>query len=145
MKNNDWILERVLWLIERSRRIRGHSVEKSMNYLGDTIDPSLLAEGIRTFSGKWKLSILWYLRHRSLRFGELASLLPGVTAKVLTYQLRELVEAGLVSKRTSIAPRRTRYALTEYGIDAMPLLELLCEWGQRRITNLKQSTVRLAP
>jgi DNA-binding HxlR family transcriptional regulator len=95
---------------------------------------ALFATAIRTFSGKWKLSILWHLRHRSLRFVELASLLPGVTSKVLAYQLRDLVEAGLVIKTESIAPRRTRYGLTESGVDAMPLLELLYEWGHWQMT-----------
>ena len=88
-----------------------------------------LSAGIDMFAGKWKLPILWYLEQRSRRFGELASLLPGVTPKVLTYQLRELAEAGLISRTESIAPRQTQYALTESGIAAVPLLQLLCEWG----------------
>ena len=100
---------------------------------------ALFAAGIRTFSGKWKLSILWCLRRRSLRFGEIASLLPGVTAKVLTYQLRALVDAGLVIKKEAIAPRRMRYALTESGKDAMPLLELLYEWGHWQMTRTNRS------
>src|SRR5262249_7944567 len=97
---------------------------------------ALLSAGMKTFSGKWKLSILWYLRQRSHRFGELASLLPGITAKVLAYQLRELVKAGLVSRQESHAPRQTRYALTEAGMDAMPLLQLLYEWGHWRVAQL---------
>jgi DNA-binding HxlR family transcriptional regulator len=88
-----------------------------------------LSAGIDMFAGKWKLPILWYLEQRPRRFGELASLLPGVTPKVLTYQLRELVEAGLITRTESIAPRQTLYALTESGIAAMPVLQLLSEWG----------------
>ena len=88
-----------------------------------------LSAGMNLFSGKWKLSILWSLEQRPRRFGELAALLPGVTPKVLTYQLRDLVEAGLISRTETISPRQTEYALTESGIAAMPLLQLLWEWG----------------
>lgn len=88
-----------------------------------------LSAGVSMFAGKWKLSILWYLDQRPRRFGELASLLPGVTAKVLTYQLRELEQAGLISRTETVGPRHTEYALTESGIAAMPLLQLLWQWG----------------
>jgi DNA-binding HxlR family transcriptional regulator len=88
-----------------------------------------LSVGIGMFAGKWKLSILWYLEQRSRRFGELASLLPGVTAKVLSYQLRELQDVGLISRTESVCPRHTVYALTEPGRAAMPLLRLLWQWG----------------
>ena len=88
-----------------------------------------LSAGMSMFAGKWKLSILWYLEQRPRRFSELASLLPGVTAKVLTYQLRDLEDAGLISRTESVGPRQTQYALTESGLAAMPLLQLVCEWG----------------
>jgi len=88
-----------------------------------------LSAGIDLFAGKWKLSILWYLEQRHRRFTELAALLPGVTAKVLTYQLRDLVDAGLISRTESLSPRQTMYALTEFGTAAMPLLQLVSEWG----------------
>ena len=146
-RQNDSMLNRVLQLIERSHRILGYDTgltsdsDRPLRSLSamplapsetqSSVVTALLSAGIRTFSGKWKLSILWYLRQRPRRFSELASLLPGVTSKVLTYQLRELVDAGLVSRKFTIAPRQTRYALTEAGIDAMPLLQLLYEWGHR--------------
>ena len=88
-----------------------------------------LSAGMSMFAGKWKLSILWYLEQRPRRFSELASLLPGVTAKVLTYQLHDLMDAGLISRTESVGPRQTQYALTEEGIAAMPLLQLVSEWG----------------
>jgi DNA-binding HxlR family transcriptional regulator len=104
-----------------------------MTELAQDFHPALvtrsLAAGMNMFAGKWKLSILWYLEQRPRRFSELASLLPGVTAKVLTYQLRDLMEAGLISRTESSGPRQTLYALTESGIAAMPLLQLVSEWG----------------
>ncbi|HUJ13125.1 MAG TPA: helix-turn-helix domain-containing protein [Thermoanaerobaculia bacterium] len=104
-----------------------------MTELAQDFPPTLitrtLAAGIDLFAGKWKLSILWYLEQRARRFSELAALLPGVTAKVLTYQLRDLVDAGLISRTESPGPRQTHYALTEFGRAAMPLLQLVSEWG----------------
>jgi DNA-binding HxlR family transcriptional regulator len=109
-----------------------------MTELANAIDPevsppSLVSEflraGVSIFSGRWKLSILWYLDEAPRRFGELSALLPGVTAKVLTYQLRELEEAGLISRAATNCPRKTEYALTESGIAAMPMLQLFWEWG----------------
>jgi DNA-binding HxlR family transcriptional regulator len=88
-----------------------------------------LQAGMGIFSGKWKLPILWCLEQRTRRFGELASLLPEVTAKVLTYQLRDLEEAGLISRYATTSPRHTEYALTDSGIAAMPVLQLLWQWG----------------
>jgi DNA-binding HxlR family transcriptional regulator len=109
------------------------SLRQTMTELAQDFPPTLitrtLAAGIDLFSGKWKLSILWHLEQRPRRFTELSAVLPGVTAKVLTYQLRDLVEAGLISRTESVGPRQTLYALTEFGMAAMPLLQLVSEWG----------------
>ena len=104
-----------------------------MTELAQDFRPALvtrsLSAGMDMFAGKWKLSILWYLEQRPRRFSELAALLPGVTAKVLTYQLRDLMDAGLISRTESYGPRHTEYALTESGIAAMPLLQMVADWG----------------
>jgi len=101
-----------------------------------------LTAGVNIFSGKYKLAILWYLDQRPRRFGELATLLAGVTAKVLTYQLRELAEAGLISRTETISPRSTQYALTDSGIEAMPLVQMLCEWGNWVLRRSKSGSLR---
>ena len=117
---------------ELAQDLEFSAVEEKAPYLFDShpaqVQRSLLA-GMSMFAGKWKLSILWYLEQRPRRFGELASLLPEVTAKVMTYQLRELEEAGLISRTETVSPRHTEYALTESGSAAMPVLELLWRWG----------------
>ena len=66
--------------------------------------------------GKWKSLVIWHLCGRTLRFSELSRAMPGVTAKMLTMQLRELETSGLV-KRTIYAevPPRVEYSLTAYG------------------------------
>jgi DNA-binding HxlR family transcriptional regulator len=80
--------------------------------------------------GKWKPLILWHLGEEVMRFGELQKGLPGVNAKMLTKQLRELEEDGVI-KRTVYpeVPPRVEYTITDFGKTLIPLLQALCEWG----------------
>lgn len=80
--------------------------------------------------GKWKSLILWYLGENTLRFSELRRSLPRITPKMLTQQLRELEESGLVNRfiYTQIPPK-VEYSLTEAGRSLLPILATLCEWG----------------
>lgn len=80
--------------------------------------------------GKWKPLILWNLRGSVVRFGELQKGLPGVNAKMLTKQLRELEEDGVIH-RTIYAevPPRVEYSITDFGMTLIPILEALCLWG----------------
>jgi DNA-binding HxlR family transcriptional regulator len=66
--------------------------------------------------GKWKILILWYLQDGHYRFNELQRILPGVTQKVLSQQLRELERDGIISRRIyAEVPPRVEYYLTEHG------------------------------
>jgi len=80
--------------------------------------------------GKWKPLILWHLGGDVLRFSELQKGLPGVNAKMLTKQLRELEEDGVI-KRTIYpeVPPRVEYSITEFGKTLIPILQALCTWG----------------
>jgi len=80
--------------------------------------------------GKWKPLILWHLGDDVLRFSELQRGLPGVNAKMLTKQLRELEEDGVI-KRTIYpeVPPRVEYQITEFGKTLIPILQALCTWG----------------
>lgn len=80
--------------------------------------------------GKWKPLILWHLGDSVMRFGELQKSLHGVNAKMLTKQLRELEEDGVI-RRTVYpeVPPRVEYAITEFGKTLIPILEALCAWG----------------
>lgn len=86
--------------------------------------------------GKWKMPILWRLRDRTLRYGELRrslnSHLPtgGVTDKMLTAQLRELERDGLVARTVHAeVPPRVEYAITQRGLRAIPCIEALQRFG----------------
>lgn len=80
--------------------------------------------------GKWKPLILWALGDNVLRFGELQKGLPGVNTKMLTKQLRELEEDGVI-KRTVYpeVPPHVEYRITDFGKTLIPILEALCNWG----------------
>lgn len=80
--------------------------------------------------GKWKPLILWHLGDGVLRFSELQKGLPGVNAKMLTKQLRELEEDGVI-RRTVYpeVPPRVEYTITEFGKTLIPILQALCTWG----------------
>ena len=80
--------------------------------------------------GKWKPLILWHLGDSVLRFSELQKGIPGVNAKMLTKQLRELEKDGVI-RRTVYpeVPPRVEYTITEFGKTLIPILQALCVWG----------------
>ncbi len=80
--------------------------------------------------GKWKMVILWHLRNGILRFNELRRLLEGITQKMLTQQLRELEDSGLISRTVyPVVPPKVEYSLTDEGKRLIPSLEMLCQWS----------------
>lgn len=83
-------------------------------------------------SGKWKLIILWYINEKTRRFSELDELIPNITVKVLSRQLKEMERDGLI-ERTSYPeiPPRVEYSITEYGKTLNPIIDMMCEWGTR--------------
>jgi DNA-binding HxlR family transcriptional regulator len=82
--------------------------------------------------GRWKGVVLFWLLKGKLRFGELRRRLPNCTQRMLTLQLRELEQDGLV-KRTVYAevPPRVEYELTAFGRSLEPVLFGMRDWGER--------------
>jgi DNA-binding HxlR family transcriptional regulator len=92
-----------------------NSIELSLNVIG----------------GKWKMLILWLLKDDSKRYGELKKLLPGVTHKMLTQQLRELESDEIISRKVyPEVPPKVEYNLTLLGKSVIPVIDLLREWGE---------------
>ena len=90
---------------------------------------------IEIIGGKYKVSILYYIRESVLRFGELRRLMPLATKRMLTKQLRELERDGMIDRKVfRQVPPRVDYSLTKEGKSIVPILEDLCEWGKRRMT-----------
>ena len=90
---------------------------------------------LEIIGGKYKVAILYYIRESVLRFGELRRLMPLVTKRMLTKQLRELERDGMIDRKVfRQVPPRVDYSLTKEGKSVVPILEDLCEWGKRRMT-----------
>ncbi len=87
--------------------------------------------------GKWKSVILYHLLDGTRRFGELRRLLPGVTQRMLTLQLRELERDGVI-RRTVYAevPPRVEYALTPFGESLRYVILMMLEWGAKNMDTI---------
>lgn len=82
--------------------------------------------------GKWKMLILWHLgREGTKRFGELKSLIPDITPRMLVNQLRELEEDLIVNRKVyPVVPPKVEYSLTKEGESLMPILIAMYDWGK---------------
>lgn len=81
--------------------------------------------------GKWKLIILWHLLDGEKRFSELNRIIPNITQKMLTTQLRELEEKDLVSRKVyPQVPPKVEYSLTERGRSLEKILRDICQWSK---------------
>ena len=81
-------------------------------------------------SDKWKVLILRDLMSGTKRFGELRKSIGHVTQKVLTAQLRQMEESGLLTRKVyAEVPPRVEYSLTELGYSLKPILDAMWNWG----------------
>lgn len=94
--------------------------------------PACPVETTLTLIGdKWKVLILRDLLPGTKRFGELKKSIGSVSQKVLTAQLRDMEENGLVSRKVyAEVPPRVEYTLTELGYSLKPVLDALWNWGE---------------
>ncbi|MEH6452159.1 MAG: helix-turn-helix domain-containing protein [Psychromonas sp.] len=89
-----------------------------------------VSTAIDVIGGKWKVIILYQLRDKTLRFGELRKMIPKITQKMLAQQLRELEKNKLVDRKVyAEVPPRVEYTSTELAEKLNPALDMLCEWG----------------
>ncbi|SIR14970.1 transcriptional regulator, HxlR family [Rhizobium sp. RU20A] len=97
--------------------------------------PNCPVEGVLDLlDGKWKGVILYHLLSGTLRFSELRRKLKGITQRMLTKQLRELEEDGLITRTVfAVVPPRVDYALSGRGESLRPVLVAMKEWGDRHL------------
>ena len=87
---------------------------------------------------KWKVLILRDLRSGTKRFGELKKSVTGISQKVLTANLRNMEENGLLTREVyAEVPPRVEYTLTELGHSMEPILDAMDKWGTEYKTNYK--------
>ena len=94
--------------------------------------------------GKWKVLILFYLMRGTVRFGEFQRLIPKITQRMLTLQLRELEEDGVIHREVyRQVPPKVEYSLTEFGRSLEPILLLMRDWGvanKERLARIASAT-----
>lgn len=96
-----------------------------------------LTAALAALGGKWKLIIVYWLAQSPKHFAALRQAMPGISQKVLTQQLRELVHDGLVQRHpTGAIPSPVEYSLTDYGRALLPLVEDIRRWGNAHLERL---------
>ncbi|WP_137157792.1 helix-turn-helix domain-containing protein [Rhizobium sp. FKL33] len=89
---------------------------------------------IALIDGKWKSVILFHLMNGTLRFNALKRHIPDVTQRMLTNQLRELEEDGLIIRTVyAVVPPKVEYSLSPLGESMIPILLALKAWGDANI------------
>lgn len=84
--------------------------------------------------GKWKLLILFTLYNDVNRFGKMSLVLKDISKQMLTTQLRELENDGIIERKIyAEIPPRVEYFLTDKGRSLLPIIELMKEWGNEYV------------
>lgn len=90
--------------------------------------------------GKWKGIILSHLMGNILRYSDIKRLMPKVTPRTLTRQLRELERDGLITRKIyAEVPPRVEYSVTELGQTLAPIVKLLNRWGGEHIQTVLEN------
>ncbi len=120
--------------IERQQPVTEKECTRSLAAVGD----ALYAIG-----GKWKLRIILALRDGAKRFNELQRTIPGISAKVLSNELKELELNGFV-KRTIFTqtPVTVEYQITEYSDTLGDVLQALREWGMLHREKIRTESLK---
>ena len=98
----------------------------------DCLPECPIATTILLIGNKWKLLIIRNLTLRSWRFNELKESLYGISQKVLTQNLKELEQDGIITRTVyPQIPPKVEYALTTLGTDLAPLIQTMEIWGNK--------------
>ena len=88
-----------------------------------------LATALSIIGGKWKLLIIRNLKERPWRFNELQRDIEGISQKVLTDSLRQMIDDGLVYRHDyQEIPPKVEYGLTELGKEMLPIIDALADF-----------------
>ncbi|MEL7658167.1 MAG: helix-turn-helix domain-containing protein [Bacillota bacterium] len=93
---------------------------------------------LNSIGGKWKLFIIYQLmidgEGTIKRYGELKKAINGITHKMLSQQLKELENNGIISRKEyHQIPPKVEYSLTEKGSELLPIMGMMHDWGKRNM------------
>ena len=107
------------------------SDSKNISASEKILPPCPVETTLSLIGDKWKVLILRDLMPGTKRFGELKRSIGSVSQKVLTAQLRQMEESGLVNRQVyAEVPPRVEYSLTETGRSLKPILDAMQTWGE---------------
>ena len=99
-----------------------------------------IADALYAIGGKWKLRIIVSLTDGNKRFNEMHRLIDGISAKVLSNELKDLELNGFVKRNIFTgSPVVVEYGLTDYSETLQPVLQALSEWGLKHREKVKKS------
>jgi DNA-binding HxlR family transcriptional regulator len=92
--------------------------------------------------GKWKGKLLYILFTGTKRYGELRKLVPDTTQRMLTLQLRELEEDGIIDRKVyAEVPPKVEYSISQKGQSLRPIIDAMWHWGEEFLRTLPRETV----
>lgn len=117
--------------MRNNTNIENQEVENEKKIVFDEISCPVTAT-MKVLGGKWKPILINAIYLTSpARFGELKRSVVGITQSMLTQQLRELEDDGLISRKIyAEIPPRVEYTLTEFGLTLSPIMLSMAEWGK---------------
>ena len=99
-----------------------------------------IADAMYVIGGKWKLRIIVSLTEGAKRFNELQRLVDGISAKVLSTELKDLELNGFIKRNIyTTTPVTVEYELTDYSDSLQDVLHALSAWGRMHRDNVKKS------
>ncbi|SFD30364.1 DNA-binding transcriptional regulator, HxlR family [Bacillus sp. 491mf] len=108
---------------DEKENIRRCSVEVTLDVIG----------------GKWKGVILFHLINGEIRLNQFLRLMPGLTQRMLTRQLRELEADGVIHREVyKEVPPKVEYSLTEFGKSLVPIILMMRDWGNQYRIQIEQ-------
>ncbi|KQT21844.1 HxlR family transcriptional regulator [Chryseobacterium sp. Leaf404] len=116
-------------------------LEEPMTKVRCTESLSSVEDAIYVIGGKWKLKIIIALQeHGSIRFNELQRMVAGISARVLSNELKDLELNGFVKRivHSEQMPVVVEYISTDYSKTLKPVIAALSEWGRTHKNNIRQ-------
>jgi DNA-binding HxlR family transcriptional regulator len=106
-------------------------IEKKINFIFDENNCPVTAT-MKVFGGKWKPILINAIYFTGpARFGELKRSVIGITQSMLTHQLRELEDDGIISRKIyPEIPPKVEYTLTDFGLTLSPVIQTMAKWGE---------------
>ena len=96
-----------------------------------------VTNALTVLGGKWKINIIFLLSNKTMRFGAIKNTLQGITQQMLSKQLKELEQDGLINREVkSVMPPKVEYSLTTFGLSLIPILKSLSNWNNKNSRNI---------